>query len=292
MNDKLNEKNLPFDLDLENIKQDTITTKIPQRNKSKKQTEIIPNIEDPNEANKEQVLYKCPNCSRKFKREAYAKHVPICARVFQSKKEDEAKKKDIKEIKGLNDKKGNKSKWENQSNELRAMIHNKRAEKDKNNNNKEKEKEKKNEKKGFIKRPKWENQSDELRAIIQQKRAEKAEDGHKKKELKIEIEEDKRHTTTKLVITQNSPKEGFTRDGIYYQCDLCNKKFTKINYESHLFECKQKHKEKKNITFNNRTNIGLINNPKSPSTRQPTMPAVNYGGYSKKPNFNLKFGKH
>ena len=94
------------------------------------------------------------------------------------------------------------------------------------------------------------------------------------------------------MITQTNQKEGFTRDGIYYQCNLCNKKFTKINYESHLHDCKQKHKEKKNITFNNKPNIGLMNNPSSPSTRQPTMPAVTYGGYSKKPNFNLKFGKH
>ena len=246
-NTQIKKNSISFDIDFENIKQNVLTTK--KEDKSPKKVEVIPNVEDPNEEQKEQTLYKCPNCDRKFKREAYAKHVPICARVFSN--------------------------------------NNKIVE-----NNKEKEKEKKNEKKGFIKRPKWENQSDELRAIIQQKRAEKAEDGHKKKELKIEIEEDKRHTTTKLVITQNSPKEGFTRDGIYYQCDLCNKKFTKINYESHLYECKQKHKEKKNITFNNRPNIGLINNSKTPSTRQPTMPAVNYGGYSKKPNFNLKFGKH
>ena len=70
------------------------------------------------------------------------------------------------------------------------------------------------------------------------------------------------------------------------------KKFTKMNYESHLHECKLKHKEKKNNTFLNKPNIGLMNNPSSPSTRQPTMPAVNYGGFSKKPNFNLKFGKH
>ncbi len=105
-------------------------------------------------------------------------------------------------------------------------------------NNKEKEKDKKNEKKGFNKRAKWENQSDELRAIIQQKRAENAQDIHKKKELKIEIEEDKRHTANKIVITQSNQKEGFIRDGIYYQCNLCNKKFTKINYESHLHDCK------------------------------------------------------
>ena len=161
-------------------------------------------------------------------------------------------------------------------------------------NNKEKEKDKKNDKKGFNKRAKWENQSDELRAIIQQKRAEQAEDKdfHKKKELKIEIEEDKRHTSNNIVLTQTNSKEGYTRDGIYYQCNLCSKKFTKINYESHLHECKQKHKEKKNITFMNKPNIGLINNSGSPSNRKPTLPAVTYGGSSKKPNFNLKFGKH
>ena len=97
-------------------------------------TEVIPNVEDPNEANIEQTLYKCPNCGRTFKREAYAKHVPICERVFHGKNEQ--------------DKKGKEKE-------------------------KEKEKDKKNEKKGFAKKSKWENQSDELRAIIQSKRANK-----------------------------------------------------------------------------------------------------------------------
>ena len=247
-NPQVKRNSIAFDIDFENIKQNVLTTK--KEDKAPKKIEVIPNVEDPEEEQKEQTLYKCPNCDRKFKREAYAKHVPICARVF--------------------------------SNNNNIMVE----------NNKEKEKDKKNEKKGFNKRAKWENQSDELRAIIQQKRAENAQDIHKKKELKIEIEEDKRHTANKIVITQSNQKEGFIRDGIYYQCNLCSKKFTKINYESHLHDCKLKHKEKKNTTFNNKPNLGLMNNPGSPSTRQPTMPAVTYGGYSKKPNFNLKFGKH
>ena len=61
-----------------------------------------------------------------------------------------------------------------------------------------------------------------------------------KQELKIEIEEDKRLSSNKVLINQSNQKEEFTRDGIYYQCNLCSKKFTKINYESHLHECKQK----------------------------------------------------
>ena len=250
-NAQVKKNSIAFDIDFENIKQNVLTTK--KEDKSPKKIEVIPNVEDPNEEQKEQILYKCPNCDRKFKRESYAKHVPICARVFNN--------------------------------------NNKNME-----NNKEKDKDKKNDKKSvFNKKAKWENQSDELRAIIQQKREEKAEDNHIKKELKIEIEEDKRHSSNKIVITQINEKEGYTRDGIYYQCNLCNKKFTKMNYESHLHDCKQKHKEKKNLTFNNRPNISLMNNnnnPSSPTTRQPTLPAVTYGGYSKKPNLNLKFGKY
>ena len=250
-NAQVKKNSIAFDIDFENIKQNVLTTK--KEDKSPKKIEVIPNVEDPNEEQKEQILYKCPNCDRKFKRESYAKHVPICARVFNN--------------------------------------NNKNME-----NNKEKDKDKKNDKKSVInKKAKWENQSDELRAIIQQKREEKAEDNHIKKELKIEIEEDKRHSSNKIVITQTNEKEGYTRDGIYYQCNLCNKKFTKMNYESHLHDCKQKHKEKKNLTFNNRPNISLMNNnnnPSSPTTRQPTLPAVTYGGYSKKPNLNLKFGKY
>ena len=249
-NAQVKKNSIAFDIDFENIKQNVLTTK--KEDKSPKKIEVIPNVEDPNEEQKEQILYKCPNCDRKFKRESYAKHVPICARVFNNNKNME--------------------------------------------NNKEKDKDKKNDKKSvFNKKAKWENQSDELRAIIQQKREEKAEDNHIKKELKIEIEEDKRHSSNKIVITQTNEKEGYTRDGIYYQCNLCNKKFTKMNYESHLHDCKQKHKEKKNLTFNNRPNISLMNNnnnPSSPTTRQPTLPAVTYGGYSKKPNLNLKFGKY
>ena len=38
----------------------------------------------------------------------------------------------------------------------------------------------------------------------------------------------------------------YKKDGkVFIQCDLCNKKFTKINYESHLNDCKKKYKEKK-----------------------------------------------
>ena len=65
-----------------------------------------------------------------------------------------------------------------------------------------------------------------------------------------------------------------------------------MNYESHLDECKKKHKEKKCCTFVSRGNVNNMVNPGSPTVRQPTMPAVTYGGFSNKPNFNLKFGKH
>ena len=131
INTQIKKNAISFDIDFENIKQNTLTTK--HDNKQPKKAEVIPNIEDPEEANKEQILYKCPNCSRKFKREAYAKHVPICERVFHGKNEQDNKKE----------------------------------------KEKEKPKDAKNEKKGFAKKSKWENQSDELRAIIQSKRANK-----------------------------------------------------------------------------------------------------------------------
>ena len=258
---------ISFDIDFENIKQDTITTKNQVRDKSPKKTEVIPNVEDPNEANKEQVLYQCPNCSRKFKREAYSKHVPICARVFQTKKEPEKPKNSDKKLekppsrqnKGIN----NKAKWENQSNELRAIIHSKRAEKN----------------------------------------------NEKNKEIKIEIEEPKKkndnfNNNKGMGSPQNnsSTRPLYSRDTKgYYQCELCNKKFTKINYESHLNDCKQKYKDKKNGTFNKGNNIGgpLVNNnnniknniniPNKPISRKPMMPAVTYG--RNKPNFSVKFGK-
>ena len=137
------------------------------------------------------------------------------------------------------------------------------------------------------------NQSDELRAIIQSKRAEKINEDNNKKELKIEIEEDKRYSNNATLTQPNTKKEGYTKDGNYYQCDLCGKKFTKMNFESHLPECKQKHKEKKNITFVNRGNVNKMpGGVPTPAGRQPTMPAVTQGGFNNKPNLNLKFGKH
>ena len=122
INTQVKKNAISFDIDFENIKQNVLTTK--NQNKSPKKVDVIPNVEDPNEEQKEQTLYKCPNCDRKFKREAYAKHVPICARVFQNKKDTENPKNPEKKMekppsrqnkgKGMN----SKSKWENQSNEL------------------------------------------------------------------------------------------------------------------------------------------------------------------------------
>ena len=206
-----------------------------------------------------QVLYQCPNCSRKFKREAYAKHVPICARVFQTKKEPENPK-----------------------------ISEKKLEKPPSRQNK------------GMQKPKWENQSNELRAIIQSKRAEKNND--KKKEIKIEIEEPKKHinNNNNMLVSPNNTSNNrplYSRDSKgFLQCELCNKKFTKINFESHLNDCKLKHKGKKNGTFN-RGNLGGLNNNinsgnkmnGSPINRKPMMPAVTYG--RNKPNFSVKFGK-
>ena len=130
LNAQIKKNAISFDIDFENIKQNTLTTKHDE--KKPKRVEVIPNSEDPAEANKEQKLYKCPNCDRTFKREAYAKHVPICERVFHNKNEtdnckgspsktDKSKKND-KGVKNYN----KKSKWENQSDELRAIIQSKR----------------------------------------------------------------------------------------------------------------------------------------------------------------------
>ena len=59
--------------------------------------------------------------------------MPICARVFHGKNEQENKKAKDKEKDKKNEKKGfaKKAKWENQSDELRAIIQSKRANKGK-----------------------------------------------------------------------------------------------------------------------------------------------------------------
>ena len=99
----------------------------------------------------------------------------------------------------------------------------------------------------------------------------------------------------------------YKKDGkVFIQCDLCNKKFTKINYESHLNDCKKKYKEtnngvdKNNINNynkNNPINVNINNNfnrningfNKNQMERKPIMPAVTYG--SNKPKFTVKFKK-
>ena len=132
-----NKKNgLSFDINFTESK--TTKKNSNTQKKANPRTEVIPNVEDPDEQNKDEPRYECPNCGRKFKREAYRKHVPICQRVFQGKKDveipknpniEEMKEKNVKVEKPL----GKKSKWENQSSELRAIIQSKRAEKGKKN---------------------------------------------------------------------------------------------------------------------------------------------------------------
>ena len=147
---------------------------------------------------------------------------------------------------------------------------------------------------------KWENQSNELRAIIQSKRAEKDKKNDKNKEIKIEIEEPKKHidnNNQNLGSPVNNNRPLYSRDNKgFLQCELCNRKFTKINYESHLNDCKQKYKDKKNGTFRNvggslmNNNIkNNVSNNNNQMSRKPMMPAVTYG--RNKPNFSLKFGK-
>ena len=107
--------------------------------------------------------------------------------------------------------------------------------------------------KGFGDRPKWENQSNEIKVIIQSKRAEKDKnnDKNKEKEIKIEIEESKKllENNNKIMSSpgnSNNIKSLFSRDSNgFLQCELCHKKFTKINFENHLKDCKQKYKDKK-----------------------------------------------
>lgn len=132
-NSQIKKNAISFDIDFENIKQNTLTSKTDKKKEPKK-VEVIPNVEDPNEQVDED-RYECPNCGRKFKREAYAKHVPICERVFAGKKDIDVHKNEKmnSDPKNKNVGKGfgKKSKWENQSSELRAIIQSKRAEKGK-----------------------------------------------------------------------------------------------------------------------------------------------------------------
>ena len=70
----------------------------------------------------------------------------------------------------------------------------------------------------------------------------------------------------------------------YISCNLCNKKFTRINYDSHLPECERKYKDKQ-VNKNSKPtfSMGPIN------TRQPTMHAVQYGSFANRPNMKFKF---
>ena len=97
-----NKKNgLSFDINFTESKTTKKNSNI--QKKANPRTEVIPNVEDPDEQNKDEPRYECPNCGRKFKREAYRKHVPICQRVFQGKKDVEIPKNpNIEEMKEKN----------------------------------------------------------------------------------------------------------------------------------------------------------------------------------------------
>jgi hypothetical protein len=98
--------------------------------------------------------------------------------------------------------------------------------------------------KGFHNCSKWENQSNELRAIIQSKRSEKDTN---KNEIKIAIEEPKKHVDNKVFgnvspVNKNT-RPLYSRDNKGFK--LYNKKLTQIRYGNHLNDCKQKYKDKK-----------------------------------------------
>ena len=40
------------------------------------------------------------------------------------------------------------------------------------------------------------------------------------------------------------PRSTTSREEVFVQCSMCNKKFTRLNYDFHLPDCKQKQKEK------------------------------------------------
>jgi hypothetical protein len=89
---------------------------------------------EPKEENPElnEPRYQCPECGRKFKKEALEKHAPICQKVFQGKRDvvvvKEDKSNENNKYYQQQQFKNKKAKWENQSNELRAIIQSKRAE--------------------------------------------------------------------------------------------------------------------------------------------------------------------
>ena len=92
------------------------------------------------------------------------------------------------------------------------------------------------------------------------------------------------------------PRSTTSREEVFVQCSMCNKKFTRLNYDFHLPDCKQKQKEKQLKSSTNglslKASIGmqkpLFTSIMTPQNRVPIMPAVTYGC---RPNFNLKFGK-
>lgn len=196
--------------------------------------------------------FECPNCGRKFIREALEKHAPICQKVFQGKRDVEVNKGDTPKKLAVNgnakpgtsngNKKMKKAKWENQSSELRAIIHNKRMEK------------------------------------------EASKDLPVESSMVIKTEE---NYVSRPGLSQRATA---SREEVYIHCDLCNKNFTKISYDNHINDCRQKQKDKKlqiKPGFMPRQPL-ITSGIFTPQNRQPMMPPVMYGG---RPNFNMKFGK-
>ena len=134
INEKINsnaqiKKNaIAFDINFDNIETKPQKKKNVAKNKEVHDSHAV--TETSTQEGEEEIRFECPLCGRKFKKEALDKHAPICAKVFQGKREVEITKEDKKEKK-QNKTQFKKQKWENQSSELRAIIQSKRAEKGK-----------------------------------------------------------------------------------------------------------------------------------------------------------------
>lgn len=246
----------------------------------------------------EEERLECPLCKRKFIQESYEKHVNVCDKVFQDKRNKfDTQKQRLAEIEQIGYVKkqdaGKKKIVVNGTGSIKA-------------NRKD------------PKGSKWNKKSEELRAIIKMNKSHEKGFGLTQPNSNQPIKEEDIITPTSKISNQPNSLRGDN----YIECGLCKKKYTEIKYKDHYPDCETKYKDIENKQKMKTANIGLSSiktypiTPKTNGITADLIPQMQLGtkvgggvyqrdqvvltgGLTTKPNcnwgskpvLNLKFGK-
>lgn len=181
----------------------------------------------------EEERLECPHCKRRFIEESYEKHVNICDKVFQDKRNkfDTQKQRlsEIEQIGYVKKQEGNKKKPSaNGTGSIKASTKDSKANK-------------------------WNKKSEELRAIIKMNKSHDKGFGLAQTNSAQPTQEEEFLTSKPKQISQPNS----LRSDNYNECSLCKKKYTELKYKDHLPDCEAKYKKIENKQKLKLSNLGL-----------------------------------